>query len=117
MDGNGAEITFTVTAPVGGNGKTDGFQGADLAVHCIKRMQIQLIIQAVDMIKFYLRETGLRRILDQVSIFMELNKAACRDGIVIIIKELKHAGKGFRIPRSLLKRRQLQVGLGFPAST
>ena len=79
----------------------------------MKRMEIQLIIQTVDMIQFCRGKMVLRRILDQPAGAMQLGQPLSVEGIVIFIKTAEHLGEGLlgllANTGNLIKGRQGQV--------
>ncbi len=86
VDGDGAEVAFAVTAAMGGNGKSDGFQGLDLALPLVERVLAPLEIEGVDGIQFGLRFGQGGRVLDQVAVGVFLVQSMRADGVVVAVK-------------------------------
>ena len=95
MNGNGTEVAFTVTSPVGSNGETDSLKGPDFPLFFIQGMQITLIGKFIDPIEFLGTQGQGRRVTDQIFLIMGLEKAFCSKRIIISVEEMKHFRKFF----------------------
>ena len=94
MDRDGAEVAFAVTAAMGGNGKSNGFQGFDLALLLIKWVLPAFEIEGIDVIQFGLRFGQGRRVLDQVAVGVFLIQSMGANWVVVAIKEVEHFDEG-----------------------
>ena len=94
VNGDGAEAAITVTAPVGCDGKPDGFQRLYLSLSRIVGMEIPLVCQGVDGVQLFRCEIKRRGILDKETGVLFLGQGTCRERIDIFMKDPEHLREG-----------------------
>ena len=112
MDGNRAEITLTITAAVSGDGETDGFQCAHLALGSVERMHGVFKTQGVNLVHFLGGQRPGGWVLDHVPVGVALGEPFGRDWVVIVIKRVEHAAELVRVRADLFISRQFKIAFG-----
>ncbi len=109
VDGDGAEVAFTITAAMGGNGKADGIQGSDLSLGFVIGVLQALKAEGIDCIQLRLGLVRCWWILDQVPVGVFLMESPGIDGIVVAVEEVEHFDEGVLVGGDCFKGREFDT--------
>ena len=112
MDRYGTEITFSITSPMGCDGKADGVHGLHLPLVPVIGVRLTFIVQIVDGIELPDGKSMRGRGLNEIAGVLFLRQRQGGHGIIVTIKEVEHFREGIFILCRVLEGRQFQTALG-----
>jgi len=102
-------MAFAVTAAVGVDGKADRIESAHRSELLMPGMLFALKGEFSGLVQFGFAEVEGWRILHQPAVAVLLIEAAGRHGIVVVVKETEHPGKGLLVGGGALKAWQGEI--------